>query len=766
MKSRQALFGSAATFAFSSALSLAALGVDHASAATPADPAAVDLAPAEALNAATAVEDLLVTARRRSEDVQNVPVAITVLGGAALQRADQIRTANDITSYVPNASASATDGRTRPRWFLRGVGTNDTGANTVSPIGIYNDDVYINNVYLQGFPLFDIDHVEVLRGPQGTLWGKNTTGGAVHVISRRPDLDDVNGWIKLGYGDYDSVLAQGAVNIPLVKDKLAARLSASHDERDGHVTNLYDGGKRGGYEDEAIRLLVRAQPAEALDLTLNVHARTLRGDKRVSNYYPDLQQAPPYNSGYVDPPGRDTINQAENAVENLDSVGGSFIANWSLGDYTLTSITAYEEGQRLLTGGAAIPVPNALTYATSDAQQASQELRLSSPKDQPLSWIVGAYLFDEDLRAASSDGVVADIPTNVVGRKPRAYHTAAYTQDTRAYALFASGTYQINDRFNLTGGLRWSLEKKSMHLRDLTATGPVTFSDPSRWYLPEAVNAPLRVNYDQTESDEWREVTYDITPQVKLNDHVSGYFRFAHGFRAGGFAVSGQNTINPIDPEVLDSYETGLKSEWLDRKLILNAAAFYYDYSDIQVLVYAQVAGSPDPVATLQNAGAGWVKGFELEAIARPVDGLRLSGALGLLKTEYTQFLTVVSNAPKDASGNAFARAPHLTASLTAEYVFPAFGGEVALGGDWSYRTRQYFNAAIQDNRLLEQKAYGLANVRAAFSPRGGAWEFAVSVQNVADSDYTVLATGPINKAVRRVSGEPRLALATVTRRF
>ncbi|MDB5454975.1 MAG: TonB-dependent receptor, partial [Caulobacter sp.] len=264
----------------------------------------------------------------------------------------------------------------------------------------------------------------------------------------------------------------------------------------------------------------------------------------------------------------------------------------------------------------------------------------------------------------------------------------------------------------------------------------------------------------------WREVTYDVTPQVKLTDHVSGYFRFAHGFRAGGFAVSGQNTINPIDPEVLDSYEGGLKSQWFDRKLTLNAAAFYYDYSSIQVLVYAQVAGSPDPVATLQNAGAGWVKGFELEAIARPIDGLRVTGTLGLLKTEYTQFLTVVSNAPKDASGNEFARAPHLTAALAAEYVIPAFGGEITLGGDWSYRTRQYFNAAIQDNPLLEQKAYGLANARVAFSPKGEVWEFAVSVQNLTDRDYTVLATGPINKAVRRVSGDPRLALATVTRRF
>ncbi len=183
MKSRQMLLGGVATFAVSTAFSLALLGVDSAQAKTPADVTVADATAPDAAADAATVDDLLVTARRRSENVQNVPVAITVLGGAALQRADQIRTANDITNSVPNASASATDGRTRPRWFLRGVGTNDTGANTVSPIGIYNDDVYINNVYLQGFPLFDVDHVEVLRGLQGTLWGKNTTGGAVHIAA-------------------------------------------------------------------------------------------------------------------------------------------------------------------------------------------------------------------------------------------------------------------------------------------------------------------------------------------------------------------------------------------------------------------------------------------------------------------------------------------------------------------------------------------------------------------------------------------------------
>jgi len=712
-------------------------------------------------------EDLVVTARRRDENLQDVPVAITAIGGQALVRADAIRTANDITALVPNASASATDGRTRPRWFLRGVGTNDTGANTVSPIGIYNDDVYLNNVYIQGFPLFDTDRVEVLRGPQGTLWGKNTTGGAVNIVSRRPELSDIGGWFKAAYGSYSSTILQGAVNLPLVTDKLALRVAGSHDQRDGHVLNLYDGQKRGGYRDDAIRGQLRFQPVETFDLNLNVHARRLRGDKRVSNYFPDPQFSPPYNNGYADPPGRDVIDQADNnASEDLDSWGVNLTANWELGDYTLTSITAFEKGERLLTGGAPIPVPNAVSYSTSDSRQWSQELRLSSPKDQSFNWILGAYFFDEDLTAATTDGVVAAIPTTTAGYKPRAWNSAGYDQATQAIAAFANATLNITDRFNVTGGLRWSREKKSMHLVDRTTTGTVTFSDPARWWRASSVSSPIETGYDERDKDTWEEVTYDITPQYRISDNANAYFRFAHGFRAGGFAVSGQNTINPIDPEKLDAYEIGLKTVWLDDKLILNAAAFYYDYSNIQVLVFAQVGGLPDPVAVLQNAGAGWVKGAELELIARPIEGLRIGGTLGLLDTKYSRFMTVVSNQPRDASGNEFARAPHVSASLNGEYRLPAFGGELTLGADWNYRTKQYYSAAIQDNPLLEQKPYGLLNARVAWAPAGDAWEFAVSASNLTDRDYSVLATGPTAKAVRRVSGDPRIILATISHRF
>ncbi len=314
--------------------------------------------------------------------------------------------------------------------------------------------------------------------------------------------------------------------------------------------------------------------------------------------------------------------------------------------------------------------------------------------------------------------MTADIPLTVVGRKPRAFHTAPYSQDTRAYALFASGTYEVNDRFNVTGGLRWSLEKKSMHLRDLTATGAVTFSDPARWYLPRRSTPPLRVNYDQTQSDEWREVTYDVTPQVKLNDHVNGYFRFAHGFRAGGFAVSGQNTINPIDPEVLDSCRGRPEERMAGQPADPQRGGLLLRLQQHPGAGVRPGRRQVHPVPTLQNAGAGWVKGFELEAIARPVEGLRLNASLGLLDTKYTQFLTVVANAPADASGNEFARAPHLTASLAAEYAFPAFGGQVTLGGDWSYRTKQYFNAAIQNNPLLEQKAYPWPTPGSPSAPR------------------------------------------------
>jgi iron complex outermembrane receptor protein len=713
------------------------------------------------------LERILVTAQRREESLQEVPVAITVLSGEKLAWADAIKTANDVVQFVPNASAAATDGRTRPRWFLRGVGTNDTGANTVSPIGIYNDEVYLNNVYIQGFPLFDLERVEVLRGPQGSLWGKNTTGGAIHFISRKPEFN-TNGYARLTYGSYNERAVQGALGGSISDDNLAGRLSFYNEKRDGWVTNLYSGREVGAVSDQAARLQLLATPDDEWEILFNYHTRKLDGDKNPSNYFADPSKSPPYNFGYEDPAGIDVINQVGDPTETGEADGGSVRLNWQGDGYDFTAITAYEEGSRILTGGSAIPVDNARSYAQAESEQWSQEFRLASPTEQAVSWILGAFYFSEELISDTAAGTVADLPATVIGRRGTFYERDYYQQDTSGYALFASLSYTLTEQLTLSSGLRYSSEKKQIdYLYQVGGPrGSVAFVNPVEWWLPQSVRTELSQTEDQNQ-DQWDELTYDLTPSYQLTEQLHGYFRYAHGFRAGGFAISDTHTVNSIDPEIIDSYELGLKSSWLDDSLTLNSALFYYDYSDIQVLVLQVRPGDPNAQAVLQNAGTGYVKGAEFELESRLQDSLKVRASVGLLRTEYTDFPTIRNGNPDNAKGNAFSRAPELSGTFELDYQW-AFrsGATLHLIGDLSYRSKQYFNAVTQDNALLEQAGYSLANARLVFSPAGRDLEFIASVRNLADKEYAVLATGPSNNSVRRVFGLPRSYALSVTVRF
>lgn len=709
------------------------------------------------VSSGTGVERIMVTAQRREESLQEVPLAITVISGDFLRSADAIRTANDVVQFVPNASASATDGRTRPRWFLRGIGTNDVGANTVSPIGIYNDDVYLNNVYIQGFPLFDLQQVEVLRGPQGSLWGKNTTGGALHFISRKPTFY-TDGYARLTVGSYNERAIQGGFGGAISEDYLAGRVSFYNEQRDGWVKNLYSGRDVGATNDTAARVQLLFTPHDDWELLFNYHTRTLAGDKNPSNYFADPSRNPPYNFGFEDPAGIDVINQAGDPTESGDADGGSIKLSWERAGYSFTSVSAFENGSRILTGGSAIPVDNARSYAWADSSQFSQELRLTSPREHNINWILGAFYFAESLTSDISSGTVADLPLATPGWRGTFYENKYFEQDTSGYAVFGSLTANLTDKLRLTGGLRYSYEEKDFDYRYTAggARGTVRFINPVEWWLPHSVGSPLTVESDYNK-DDWDELTYDITPEYQFNDRINSYFRYARGFRAGGFAVNDRNTVDAINPEVIDSYELGLKSSWLDDRLRINSAAFYYDYSDIQVLVLQSRPGDPNAQAVLQNAGSGYVRGAELEIQANPTENLRLQASIGLLKTEYTDFPTVRSGQPANAKGNEFSRAPRRSATLNAAYDFALTdGGLLTFAGDLSYRSKQYYNAVTQNNPLLEQAGYALSNARISYKTPSEKIEVTASVRNLADKEYTMLATGPSNNAVRRVFAQPR----------
>ncbi len=705
------------------------------------------------------LSSVVVTAQRREEKVQDVPIAVTAIQGDTLAHSNVVKTANDVVQYVPGASASATDGRTRPRWFLRGIGTNETAASTVSPIGIYNDDVYLNNVYIQGFPLFDLDRVEVLPGPQGTLWGKNTTGGAIHFISRKPTFD-ADGYAQAGYGSYQEQTYQGAVGGAVLGETVAARLSYYLEDRQGWVYNQATQRKDGAVFDSAARAQVLISPGHNFEALFTAKLRREDGDKSPSFSVLDPTQTlknPLYTPAS---PGNAAIASAGQNEETLDSDGGSLRLNWYGAGYGLTSISAFDRGKRVLFSGSAIAVDIGDSRAFSFSRQFSEEVRLTSPTADRINWIAGVYLFRENLttnsvtRNSPVPGASGSSPT---GSSPFAFNYTAYDQITTSVAPFASATARIIDKLSLTGGLRFSSERKTYDLTYVEAPSSASYnSNVTQWWLSDAVTS-LKDPQLSSAAHTWSRLTYDGTLQFKATKDLNAYLHYAHGFRAGGFVVAPDNTITQLDPETLNDTELGVKSQWLGGKLTVNAALFNYAYKDIIVGVLLPVPGTTTTKQIQENAATGYSRGGDLQVGYLLGSRLRVQGALEVLRTRYSDYSSTASGQTIDATGNRFTRAPAFSTTLDVEYTAPLPNGDgVGAGTDWSYRSTQYFNAVNQTDPTLSQTGYFLGNVRLFYRVVRDRLDVTLFARNVTNTVYSVLSTGPSNGVTRQVYGLPR----------
>lgn len=700
------------------------------------------------------LEKVTVTAQKREETVQEVPAPITVLSGDKIRQAS-LNSANEITRYIPNASAGTTDGHGRPRWWIRGLGTGDQGANTVSPVGIYMDDVYISNISATGFPLFDLDRVEVLRGPQGTLWGKNTTGGAINFISKKPSFKE-DGYYKVDLGNYASRTVEGAYGDSLVDDKLAARVAIRHQGQDGYNENKANDNDRGALEDDAIRLQFLAVLSDDLEANVNFHSRRYHdtGSSSAVNY----GTGPNGNNqfGYhVDPKQGDVYYNAKNSA-SIEQDGANLNLIWQLGDLELTSITAIESFKRdAVSDSDNTPQELQRGYAYANSRQYSQEFRLASPRTDRLNWVAGLHYFNEDLDAKSASGAL----DNTYVR--RYYNRVAYNQTTESYALFGSVTYNFTEDFSLTGGLRWTQERKSIDLNRVANVGQASFGGGD-WWKPSNVTSPLAVTALQDESNTWSDWTYDVTPEYKLSDHARVYFRYSKGFRSGGYnaGVTTQSTVATVDPEYLTAYELGLKSEWFDGRLNANASLFYYDYTDIQLNIVTAVDNQT--VSRLANGAQGEAYGAEFELEAIPLDNLHVNFGLGLLHTEFTDY----TSGNNDYSGNNFVRAPNVSAVLGADYRIPLnVGGAIVVGTDWDTRSRQYFFTNDQTQNM-RSGGYTLGNARVTYELPGAKTEITGYVHNLTDKEYRSHTLPGGYQSAGVMFGDPRTFGVSLTSRF
>jgi iron complex outermembrane receptor protein len=743
------------TFAASVALSLAGLRPDPAS----AQAAAADAAP---------LEEIVVTARRREEALQDVPVAVSAFGAADLQ-ALQAENLDALQGAVPNMNLVQGRGSaTSANIFIRGIGQPDALQTFDPGVGVYIDDVYLSRIQGALLSLYDVERIEVLRGPQGTLYGKNTIAGAMKIVTRRPtaetrlDVELAAG--EAGRRDAKVYLSGG------LTDTLSASISGLVQQRDGLVRDVLTGREYNDRDNTAARAALRWQPSDsvdvqfALDWTEQENALNLGRNEAplvaVNLLAPTTPIVlAPARAGEFDFTAASTLPNSPG--QKLRHWGPSLTVAWDASDaVSLKSITAW----RSLETASYIDIDATQfqlgdVFVGLDQEQLSQELQLQYDAGGRFSGIVGLYYLRENV--ASSQRAFAD---DFLRLGPTARISFLRTIDddltTESYALFGQGSYALTDALSATLGLRFTTEDKD-YFRTTTVFSSF---------------APLRGTFVFQPDDSWDAFTPSVTLDYALDDDVLLYASAARGFKSGGFNGRSNSAAeaSTFEPEFVWTYEVGAKSTLADGRLRLNAAAFYSDYTNFQARV-SEVVNPNAPVPTfgfpVLNAGQLEITGAELEATWVPVDALSLSAQLGYLQADYKEFDETINfggrPTVRDRSGDQPPFAPEWTARFAANYTF-ALGnaGSLTLGADTQYRSKAWLSV---DNRdVLTQEAFWLSNVYAAWASADEHWRVSAAVKNVADEVYKTDAQefSSVGNIQTAYYGDPRLWSFSVGYRF
>jgi iron complex outermembrane recepter protein len=676
----------------------------------------------------TEVGEVIVNAQKKSENINDVPLSLTAVSGEKL---DAIRgSGGDIRVFsarVPSLTLESSFGRTFPRPYIRGLGNTDFDLNASQPVSFVYDEVVMETPVLKGFPLFDIDQVEVLRGPQGTLFGRNTPAGVLKFDSAKP-TQAFEGYASASYATFTTINLEGAVSGPIVAGVLAGRISGLHQSRKDWVDNTRTGAANDseGYEQWAVRAQLLWTPTENLSALLNLHHQHLDGTPRV--FRANIIQ--PGTNNFIAGFRRDTVSQDAQAreVQTVESAGANLKLTYDMGGPVLTSITAYERvdaySRADIDGGFGasfappfgpgfIPFPAESADGIPFHGQFSQEARVAG-ESGALGYTVGAFYFRESIKIDSYSF------NTLAGGARDGY--AYQNQKTLSWALFANLDYEVSDQLKLGGGVRYSDDKK----RFLAQRTQSPFGAP-----PTAI---LRANPDSSE------ISFNLNATYAASDDINLYARVARGYRAPsiqGRLVFG-DTLSIAREETVMSYEAGVKGKLPEARLRFDASVFYYRVNDLQVTA----VGGGANFNRLLNADKATGYGFEFNAEAEPVDRLILTAGLSYNHTElddpnlFTQpcggGCTVLDPAgPLPGTvridGNSLPNAPEWIANVTAGYSWPVGSGELFVFTDWAYRSKinffLYRSAEFSDDKLVE------GGLRAGF--RNEAWEIAAFGRNI-----------------------------------
>ena len=753
----------------------------------------------------TGIAEIIVTAQKREQSLQDTPLSVSAFGAAQMNARDVTNIGN-VAAYVPNVeinSGKGDGGSTNAAIFIRGVGQNDFIFPTDPGVGVYVDGVYIARSIGAMMDLSDIERIEVLRGPQGTLYGKNTIGGAINIISSRPG-NELSGQVRTTVGARDRIDVEGRISVPLIPDVLAIKIAAASKNQDGYVIRP-DGTDLGDINVDAGRFAIAWNPSEDWTVDLSFDASRIRQNgspQRLSDTFSfpgglyDLYNAIaaplvtardglPAGSLFDDrwvSSDRRVSNGTGPTRDKADVWGTNLTIAWEASPaLTVKSITGYREmDAEIQVDMDQSPFPIIHTDEVQSENQFSQELQLSgATDDKRLHWLVGGYYFRErahdlnqtllasglyDALELLPDALIplvpgvpcpppvaglpcaggAGNPFNALLDLDVRPQTALTTNN---WAVFGQASYEVVPALTLTVGGRYSWERK-------------------RYFIDSIYPNSGRIATPPTHDERtWKNFAPKIGIDYRASDDVLLYASWSKGFKSGGWNPRPltPEEFKSYDPEKLTAYEAGLKSRLLDGLMTFNLAGFYSQYKDLQLQTNSVSPTTGGLILTVDNAGSVDLYGFEAEILAAPLPGLDFNASVGYLHNEY-QSLAAGTGYPIT---NKLPKAPAWTVALGAQYRFdlPGTMGGLTVRGDLSHRSKTYHDPA--NSLSIVQPAYTLVDARLAWTSSSEAFEVAIFGKNLTKEDYfTAAEFVPAFGVQNMVVGRPREWGLQLTARF
>jgi iron complex outermembrane receptor protein len=670
------------------------------------------------------VETVIVTAQKRSENLQSVPITVAAITSANLA-ARGVTDTRSLSSAVPGVTITQSNGGGTA--FIRGIGNPNGSPGDQGATAFYIDGVYIPDLWGDIFSFNNIDRVEVLKGPQGTLFGRNAAGGVVQIITKDPSAQP-QADVMAGYGAYDTAEASLYAGGALASDLRGDLAAIYSDQMKGYGENLYTGGAANLERHWGVRTKLIWTPSNSTTVTAEADFLHTFGNN--GNAFRLL----PGEVGLLGAPypGFYDINSNTPTYYRADTGGGSLTVDQDLGFASLTSISAYRFTNAAMSLDQDFTTRNIFAATADRPDRAySEELRLASEKGAPITWLVGLYFLDD-----------------AAGYSPITFQGSAFTgtgyaiydtQRTTSYAVFGQATKDLVWDTDLTLGLRYSVDDETLHADQVSA-------------VPAYRVGPYEA------ASQFPSETYRAALDHRFTSDISGYVSYNRGFKAGLYNLNAPFNP-PVKPETVDAYEVGLKSQFLDNRLQVDLAGFYDQFTNIQLRQFGATAGA----YLLLNAAQGESKGLDLDFQAVATDHLRFTGGLELLDATYTRFPDAPFTYPKpavcsapgtsapghstgpssggdltclgDASGKTMIGAPPVTASLSAQYKTSFSAGDLLVTATGSYNGGFFFEL---DNRL-KQPPYALLNTTIAWVPVGGHWELELWGENLTGARYYML---------------------------